>query len=229
MKEEESKMKKVLSLVVATAALTIATGAMASIINTSHDLSSVAPQNTYKSNTSQVCVFCHTPHNSTVTRALWNRNNPTTTFSLYTSGANLENANWYVGSDKTQLPASSPSLLCLSCHDGTTLLGGAVAAKPSDAPTITFAANPTGKIASGASLGNNLTNDHPISLVYDTVRAAIPTTLNASSGGAVNGLPLAKGQNLECNTCHNVHDNTYAPFLRMSNEQSALCRACHIK
>lgn len=228
-------MKKVLSILAATAVLTVATGAMASIINTAHDLSSAGPA-PYRTNTNQVCVFCHTPHNSTMTRALWNRNNPTTGFSLYTSGANVESTTWYVGTQKNTLPTDSPSLLCLSCHDGSTSLVSAIAAKPGDVATLQIQdATVRGAgslIGGGAALGTNLTNDHPISLIYENVRATagMAGTLVASdANGLVNGLPLSKKQNLECNTCHNVHDNTVVPFLRMSNDQSALCRACHIK
>lgn len=34
---------------------------------------------------------------------------------------------------------------------------------------------------------------------------------------------------VECASCHSVHDNTYAPFLRISNDGSALCLGCHDK
>ncbi len=226
-------MKKVLSALVVTAALSIATGAMAlSIVGTDHDLSSGTGV-AFKSNTTQVCVFCHTPHNSAQTRALWNRTNPTTSFALYTSGANIESNDWYVDSATRLLPSSSPSLLCMSCHDGATSLT-ALSVPPLQAGshtplTIGGATNTYIAGTSGANLTNNLTNDHPISIVYEKARVAFPATLKTVTNGAVGGLPLAKGENLECNTCHNVHDNAYAPFLRISNDASALCTACHIK
>ena len=34
---------------------------------------------------------------------------------------------------------------------------------------------------------------------------------------------------VECASCHDVHDNTNVPFLRMTNTGSALCLACHTK
>ena len=34
---------------------------------------------------------------------------------------------------------------------------------------------------------------------------------------------------VQCATCHNVHDNTNVPFLRVNNAASGLCLTCHIK
>lgn len=233
-------MKKVLSSLVAVAGLVVATTAMATIVGTPHDLSKNGTSAYKADNTTQVCVFCHTPHNSAVTRALWNRVNPTGTFSIYTSGANVDNTTWFVGGVKT-LPASSPSLLCMSCHDGTTKMN-ALAVPPIAAaggsgghPALTGGA--TNAISGNANLGGSgLTNDHPISMIYNTVVAEAldavtgAATLRAAVGGKVNGkLPLARNESLECNTCHNVHDYTFPPFLRMSNDNSALCVECHIK
>lgn len=77
-------------------------------------------------------------------------------------------------------------------------------------------------------LGSDLRNDHPISVTYDASR---DPAFVAPVSGAVNGLPLyGSGKNqVECASCHNVHDNANAPFLRVSNGGSALCLKCHIK
>jgi predicted CXXCH cytochrome family protein len=79
-----------------------------------------------------------------------------------------------------------------------------------------------------ARLGSDLSNDHPVSVTYDTTKD--PAFVTPVSG-AVNGLPLfGAGKNqVECASCHNVHDNTNAPFLRTTNGGSALCLRCHIK
>jgi len=34
---------------------------------------------------------------------------------------------------------------------------------------------------------------------------------------------------MECASCHDVHDNGIAPFLRLSNDASAMCLTCHNK
>ena len=230
-------MKKVLSLVVAAALVTVATSAMAvTVVNTKHDLSQTGGAGGYNANnTTQVCVFCHTPHNAVANRALWNRIGAQSSFSLYTSGANIEALNWYVGSNKTTLPANSPSILCLSCHDGSTTMNSISRPPAGVAPSNNVAITSV-----GTNLGTNLTNDHPISFNYIATQTAIPTTLVAATAqgngmGVLNTTtsqqyPLANGVSIECNTCHNVHDNTtFKPFLRDTMAKSALCTGCHLK
>jgi len=106
-------------------------------------------------------------------------------------------------------------------------------------------------IWSGVQIGANpttvgLRDDHPINFTYDAtltaqvVNLVTPTAIGTngystgvSAGGTV--LPLFNetgvggvANTMQCATCHEVHDNTTAsPFLRMSNNESALCLACH--
>lgn len=93
------------------------------VANTKHNFSVTGASNVFTSNdpkATQVCSFCHTPHNAGKTRLLWNKANlnTLTVFKFYTSSDTLSNAT------KTgqSLPAGSPSLLCLGCHDGKTAM-----------------------------------------------------------------------------------------------------------
>lgn len=66
-----------------------------------------------KANTeSEICIFCHTPHNSLPSSPLWNKDDPGYTYTLYHS------------STVQAVPGQpdSASILCLSCHDGTTAI-----------------------------------------------------------------------------------------------------------
>ncbi len=103
---------------------------------------------------------------------------------------------------------SGTSLVCLSCHDGT--VGTHV------------------RCDSEASLGTDLRNDHPISISYNP---QVDGNLRASDFVTNAGLKLfttPNGSTVECPICHNPHDNSRAqPFLRTSNDGSALCRICH--
>ena len=65
----------------------------------------------------EVCVFCHTPHSAGQSSLLWNKFVGNRTFRLYTSSKTITDATRH-----STLPASSPSLLCLSCHDGKTAI-----------------------------------------------------------------------------------------------------------
>jgi len=114
-----------LQIVIATAMLMILAGSAAfgaepprNIAATPHNLSFTSPGGYYKSTGSvkEICVFCHTPHNATINRALWNRSMPElgvgASYHMYTTGVNLTQVTKGVNKP------SDESLMCLSCHDG---------------------------------------------------------------------------------------------------------------
>lgn len=181
----------------------------ADIQRTKHNLSAGGPGTVKSSQTSEVCVFCHTPHNANPSRALWNQELSGTTYTLYTSST-LE---------ATLGQPTGSSRLCLSCHDGTVALG-ALRKPPSDA-AVTMA-----PLAGRAALGTDLSDDHPISFVYDSALAirqgalADPATLPAHA-------PLDNTGQLQCTSCHDPHDDTYRQFLRADDRRGALCTTCH--
>ena len=188
------------------------------ITGTKHDLSANATTLGIV-NYGQVCIYCHTPHKGLTTAPLWNRAFSATTFTTSTMYTSVNSATM----DMTVGAAPGPvSKACLSCHDGTIGLD-AITNKPPGTWTPLLA-----MIPAGSNLGTILTDDHPIAVTYSTT--ADPA-FNAIASGKVGVLPLyGPGKNeLECGTCHNVHNNTNAPFLRMSNSGSSLCLTCHIK
>ncbi len=172
-------------------------------------------------NYGEVCVYCHTPHGGQTQNApLWNRNFGTGPYSMY-------NASY--SSTIDMAVAASPqgvSLACLSCHDGTIGLD-VIINRPNTDTSLAGSGNtmPSNAGQFFANLGTDLRNDHPISVTYDNV--ADPA-FNAPSGGKVGTLPLYLGR-VECGTCHNPHNTSFTPFLRISNSSSNLCKTCHIK
>lgn len=206
-------MKKIAILALLVVSLGLyGTAAVADVVGTSHDLTTQTTVLTNAGNT-QVCAYCHTPHNASTTNSttpLWNHEDTTATYTMYSSPS----------LDMTI--AGSPagvSLACLSCHDGT------VAADQ----LLNYPPGVTGPgIFTVGGIGTDLSNDHPISLTYN---ATLDTDFVAPVGSQVNGLQLfgGAGDQVECGTCHSVHDNVNEPFLRISNAGSALCLACHIK
>ena len=201
------------------------------VSNTKHNLSTSHPAAAtfYSTDESQICVFCHTPHNASPSVPLWNNLSTTGTFTVYSSGT-LE----YSPSQFAQgLDVNSMSRLCLSCHEGTTGMNSLV--NPGDT-----GANPTmfgfdrfvqlGAPKQTASyISDELTRMHPVGIDY-AVSAGDPDIYAAPTNAE---LKLFNGF-LECSTCHDPHvdstaDPEYDNFLRIPNTSSAMCLACHDK
>ncbi len=225
-------MKLILNIV-AILMIVVVSGS-AQIRNSKHDLSftSTATTKTTSSSYTEVCVFCHTPHSSGNTSLLWNRTYSNATYQVYSSPT-MEQAIPQPG---------GVSKNCLSCHDGTVALASVVN-NPGSSGGIQPVFSGTGMIDTTGftGLGMNLTNDHPISFVYNTsqatdpdLRAATVTGNKVAVSNAGTSLTLygttAATATLECGTCHDPHGVSGVPtFLRASNDASALCFTCHIK
>lgn len=179
----------------------------------------------------QICVACHTPHNGStaVTDApLWNHAVTTKTYTLYSSPT----------LNATTSQPGGVSKLCLSCHDGT------VAVDSFGGGTGTTFLSGSKAVGGGPS---DLSNDHPISITFDTALATAdgalfdPATKSVTIGsgtqtktGTIAATILYANQ-VQCATCHDVH-NTFtaggpngSPLLRVTKAGSALCLTCHNK
>jgi len=249
-------MKKVLSLLAVAGLIAAASSAFgATIVGSKHDLSATGTASMSGSGSStQICVYCHAPHNAAKSLPLWNRVNPAgSLFRLY-SGVNMANPSFASG-----FTADSTSLFCMSCHDGLTQMSAVhnagVIAAPSnaaatDATTVTsadayrtaaagvFAGSGIGQVKNTALGSYNLTKTHPINFPVGTGDAQ--SDLWPGSGttmGKTNfTMPLFKltgdratSRSLECGSCHAVHDSANSPFLRYTMDGSALCLGCHNK
>jgi len=177
----------------------------------------------------QICVFCHTPHfgDRSVGVVLWNRGVNTTGYTMYDSAT----------MDMTV--ASQPqsvTLACLSCHDGTiafdSLRNGPGSGDYNGniySRGWQWANNVSTMVGSvSGNVGQDLSDDHPVSVTYDNT---LDTAFYDIAPVQASGLPFygAAHDQLECGTCHNPHDNTYDPFLRVDNQGSNLCLTCHMK
>jgi predicted CXXCH cytochrome family protein len=167
----------------------------------------------------ELCGVCHTPHNANaeVRAPLWNRQVSTASYTLYSSPT----------LDATvRQPEHYGSKLCLSCHDGTVALdsfGG------HDGTTI---------IEGQARVGTDLRGTHPIGLLYDPALAIAdgdlhnPDTTTTDLGGTIAADLLFGTGNLECASCHDVHNARSAGndhLLRITVDGSQLCLTCHDK
>jgi predicted CXXCH cytochrome family protein len=158
--------------------------------------------------TGEVCVVCHTPHDSDMSLSdspLWNHEVTEAVYTVYSSPT-------------MDVPVGQPgpaSKLCLSCHDGTVAIdsfGGATGDTP---------------IGEEWEIDSDLRDDHPIGMDWD--HQTLQPNPNCSACHTVSpmnyfGPPFFDGR-VECPTCHDPH-NGGAPepgLLRRTRVDSALC------
>jgi len=184
-----------------------------SVVNTPHNLSAQGSGPARAVSEEQVCIFCHAPHNSLPVSPLWNRFMPLTVYNVYSSSS----------LDAKPGQPTGASKMCLSCHDGTIALGSVV----SRDQVIQMAQGVTTIPPGSANLGTDLSDDHPVSFVYDGALAAKDAKLMTPTGLPAT-IRLDANQELQCTSCHDPHDDSFGDFLVVPNDNSALCKSCHL-
>ncbi|MCL4874959.1 hypothetical protein KJ039_12890 [bacterium] len=135
---------------------------------------------TMTGNTTEICVFCHTPHHSNREngiKPLWNRYSANSaSFVAYGPTMGEE----FVGVTSI----GSSSLACLSCHDGVVTFDNLVNAPGKGGVTLPGTDrgwsffSPSGQTADyitdpALNIGRDLSNDHPISVPYTEFTAGL--------------------------------------------------------
>jgi predicted CXXCH cytochrome family protein len=195
------------------AALTVAGQNPNSIIYSKHNLSISSPGSIRAATESDICIFCHTPHNASGDGPLWNHQLSTAAYTPYTSSTLKATVGQPTGASK----------LCLSCHDGTVALGlvnsrTTPIAMQSGANTIP---------AGNTRIGTDLSAHHPVSFVYDSALATANGELR-DPGALAPEVRLDRSGQLQCTSCHDPHNNQFGSFLVKDNNASALCQDCHV-
>ncbi len=163
-----------------------------------------------RSGGADTCIFCHTPHTDAPARPLWNRRLSELVFTPYSSSSMQANPGQPTGSSK----------LCLSCHDGTIAVSEVVR---SPGPVGLF-----GKVRGRASLGADLSDDHPVSFVFDSTLATEDGEL-VHPDTLIGVVRLDHDNEMQCTSCHDAHSDRWGDFLLMDGQFSALCITCHEK
>lgn len=197
---------------------------IADIVSTNHNLSSTSTSGIRAQTNTQICFFCHTPHQDesstdplvttdpTGQTPLWNHYlSNKASYGVYSS-ASFD----ALGTDVADLGgavagSAAVSNLCLSCHDGAiginTLYKGQYSSGSRISPamdcdgTLTAANVPCFMPASG-QIGTDtlgLRNEHPLNFTYDATLAAksanlVVPTTSATLGGTRTGLPTSSGK-----------------------------------
>ncbi len=243
-------MKKALALIAAAALVAMSGTAMAkSIVDSKHNVSKTSPGSVKTSTGTQICIYCHTPHNASAAGGpIWNRNagfHTNAAYQLY-SGTAMTNI-----SNKSGFTSDSISLFCMSCHDGSAMGGTMLVNTPTALATEektaisafttgivkTSKANLTGGDASQATAGDatKLKTTHPVNFDMKTGGGDLAAVADYKITGLKGAdFPLYKSarsekRSFECSSCHAVHDDAFNPFLRDTNGGSQLCLGCHNK
>lgn len=209
-------MNNIFKITAVAASMTVAMGAVqaASVTDATsrHNLSTTSDQGVYAQTgsgingvnvngtfagdgadtTTQVCVFCHTPHGASTSASapLWNKPIQANAGSgegidNSTAGASFKR---YASTtlDASNAAVGSVSIACLSCHDGTQAMNavinvpGSGTSDQSGELTSAMVDDSTGTIGI-PNLGTDLSNDHPISMQY------AGGGCNATDGACANG------------------------------------------
>lgn len=183
-----------------------------SIFISSHNLSTrlIDKKNT-AGNASDVCGYCHTFHTPIPMNPMWNKKSAGQNYILYNS------------STLQALPGQpdGASILCLSCHDGTIATGNI----NNNLKNIIDFTSSDRLLQNKYNLTKDLSDDHPISFIYDANLAVIDGHLKDPSV-IISPIKL-DDQKMQCTTCHDPHYNGDNKFLTVSNKYSELCLECH--
>jgi predicted CXXCH cytochrome family protein len=194
------------------------------IANTKHDLSSNNSTAGAIHSTSQgdTCVFCHITHRSqpAAFRPLWSHT-MTTTNLTWAPTTTVRGTTLPTSITSTQLAGSRG---CMSCHDGTIALGDLFKGVDSTVAGTNVVA---GKLTSTSVNFINpaaMQTNHPLGVAKPAAVTGFTAFKTVPSTSAVN----YDSQGLvQCDSCHNPHDNTNGTFLKIPPAGGAICLTCH--
>ena len=205
----------------------------ASIADSYHNLSVTGPGNlkAAANGTQEICVFCHTPHNASNSRLIWNKGD-WSSWPNQSADFGTPDGNTNMGTAVSNVTLTAPTLRCLSCHDGSTSVGqvnfvyNASGAQSNVALPMTGSDQTSGKITNslfvvgnGTTVGGkrDMSKNHPVSIPY---AGSTYNSIVSGGGGIVDNFVAApavvtasadilKGSaaayGVECTSCHDVH------------------------
>ncbi len=195
------------------------------VANTLHNLSVSGPGNVKSITETEICKFCHIPHNPVVRQQLW---------SQPLSVAQYDTPVIKSSAGRT-MPTPQPdgaSRLCLSCHDGTVAIGNR-------RPGSGGVKGGSLRLVPGARgyVGTDLSGSHPVSFeVTDrqpdsngAIDMAIRSLASIRSDADVR---LDTAGKMQCTSCHDPHDDRHyqpgrTPHFLVKPSTTEVCLTCH--
>jgi len=201
-------------------------GQQESVLGTVHNLSVSGPGEVRSLTETQVCKFCHIPHNAEVPVPLWGH---------ALSQAQYEVPDLRVGASVAPAPQpDGASRLCLSCHDGTVALGD-ITSEPRAIPMVGGDRLRPGQ---PGYIGTDLSGSHPVSFVVPdglqgSEEAGSDMTLRPLSAIQADAdVALDEAGKMQCTTCHDPHSDRYyeagrVPHFWVKPTVEEVCLTCH--
>ena len=200
----------------------------AGVIGTVHNLSVSGPGEVKSLTETEICKFCHIPHNSVAPTPLW---------AQTLSRAQYETPQIRLGTT-ARVAAPQPdgsSRLCLSCHDGTVALG-----EIGNRPRLSRTASQI-RLRPGQAgyLGTDLSGSHPISFVVTDTAFRQADAADVDMGlkdleliRADPAVNLDSAGKMQCTTCHDPHVDSYydqgrVPRFWVRPSVQEVCLTCH--
>ncbi len=193
----------------------------AGVASTVHNLSATGPGPVKAESETEVCKFCHIPHNAVAAEPLWGHVlSRVGTYSVPYVGRNA------------RAPAPQPdgsSRLCLACHDGTIALEDVTRLGP---------AGPRRVGAGQSGLGTDLSGSHPVSMVVpdgDSGDVLGGRDMGLRTLGLIRADPdvrLDANGKIQCTSCHDPHADLYyrpglVPHFWVKQTVTEVCLVCH--
>ncbi|NWF75158.1 MAG: hypothetical protein HXY53_01055 [Nitrospirae bacterium] len=184
----------------------------------------------------QICIFCHTPHNASPAKPLWNHEITAVVNYINYWSPTLQS----YSSEAEAPPIDGFSKLCLSCHDGTVAIGSIISRWDEiQMISITDVLDASGRLIRGPGyLGTDLSGGHPISIIFDEILANKRNTSDPPlsrlkwpiNDPYVKLHPTQNGYGVQCTSCHDPHTNRAAggwpPFWNKTTHDE-VCIVCH--
>ncbi len=196
------------------------------VADTVHNLSVSGPGDVRSQNETEICKFCHIPHNPVVPIPLWSHQ--LSKVAQYRTPEMTEGQGGRVISPQPD----GASRLCLSCHDGTVALGD-IAGKNSPIPMAGTQFLTRGR---PGFIGTDLSGSHPVSFVMpDHLADDSGRDMGLRSRTVVDADPdvdLDAQGKMQCTSCHDPHSDVYfrpgeVPHFWVKGSVDEVCMTCH--
>jgi predicted CXXCH cytochrome family protein len=201
---------------------------LAGVKNTKHNLSVSGTGSAGAVTETEICIFCHTPHNASPAYPLWNH--VVTEVETYTNYWSPTLKSY--ASEAQAPPIDGFSRLCLSCHDGTVALGALINRSEEIETVPDFLTE-----GMDGYLGTDLSGGHPISITFDGTLAALrnqdPNIMHLNwpiNDPYVKLYATGGGYGVQCTSCHDPHGGrggTDAPPFWQKSTYDEVCLVCH--